>query len=270
MVWLRSPSRNTSAVVTASPPAVVRLPNAAVQSPLALRIRTTAPGTPSVLSSSVRLVASCCAYAGAGASARPLGAPRPARPLGTPTPAVAVAAGSEEVQAPTVSVPAATATAVTFLAIRAHTAIPSDIRHRPSGGCRRQVQTSPPVGALEMDLCLQPAGDRTSPAAPQCGYYRGRVNLTPAQLAGVAQSLRHVAVLRYDAFEDMGGGLSLSCALVDDAGDGLVVASIHARGESRTYARGIVGGSSEITITPEEQKALRVARPGRTATTGRG
>ncbi len=123
-----------------------------------------------------------------------------------------------------------------------------------------------------MDPCLQPAGDRTSPAAPLCGYYRGRVNLTPAQLAGVAQSLRHLAVLRDDAFEDTGGGLSLSSALVGDAGDvgdGLVVASTHARGESRTYARGIVGGSSENTITPEEQEALRVARPGRTATTGR-
>ena len=70
------------------------------------------------------------------------------------------------------------------------------------------------------------------------------------------QSLRNVAVVRYDAFGDMGGRLSFSCAVVDDEGDGLVISSIHARGESRTYAKGIVGGSSEITLTPEEQEAL--------------
>jgi Protein of unknown function (DUF4446) len=76
------------------------------------------------------------------------------------------------------------------------------------------------------------------------------------------QSLRNVAVVRYDAFGDMGGRLSFSCAVVDDEGDGLVISSIHARGESRTYAKGIVGGSSEITLTPEEQQALRAARSG--------
>ena len=57
--------------------------------------------------------------------------------------------------------------------------------------------------------------------------------------------------------------LSFSAALVDDAGDGLVLSSIHARGESRTYAKGIVAGSSEITLTPEEQQALAAARTDR-------
>jgi len=87
------------------------------------------------------------------------------------------------------------------------------------------------------------------------------------------QSLRNVAVVRYDAFGDMGGRLSFSCAVVDDEGDGLVISSIHARGESRTYAKGIVGGSSEVTLTPEEQQALHAARSGPEAaaarTTGR-
>lgn len=76
------------------------------------------------------------------------------------------------------------------------------------------------------------------------------------------QALRHVAVVRYDAFGDMGGRLSFSAALVDDRGDGLVFSSIHARGESRTYAKGVVGGSSDATLTPEEQQALAAARTG--------
>jgi hypothetical protein len=84
------------------------------------------------------------------------------------------------------------------------------------------------------------------------------------------QSLRNVAVVRYDAFGDMGGRLSFSCAVVDDDGDGLVLSSIHARGESRTYAKGIVGGSSEITLTPEEQQALGAARGGPVRSTSPG
>ena len=81
--------------------------------------------------------------------------------------------------------------------------------------------------------------------------------------ADLGQALRHVAVVRYDAFGDMGGRLSFSAAVVDDRGDGLVLSSIHARGESRTYAKGVVGGTSDATLTPEEQQALAAARTGK-------
>lgn len=80
--------------------------------------------------------------------------------------------------------------------------------------------------------------------------------------ADIGQALRHVAVVRYDAFGDMGGRLSFSAAIVDDRGDGVVLSSIHARGESRTYAKGITEGGSDATLTPEEQQALSAARTG--------
>jgi hypothetical protein len=79
---------------------------------------------------------------------------------------------------------------------------------------------------------------------------------------GLAQSLQHVAVVRYDAFGDMGGRMSFSAAIIDDHGDGMVISSIHARGESRSYAKGIVRGSSDITLSPEERHALDAARSG--------
>ncbi|HBO54182.1 DUF4446 family protein [Janibacter terrae] len=78
----------------------------------------------------------------------------------------------------------------------------------------------------------------------------------------LAQALRHVAVVRYDAFGDMGGRLSFSAAVVDDTGDGFVLSSIHGRGESRTYAKGVVGGDADATLTPEERQALAAARTG--------
>lgn len=84
---------------------------------------------------------------------------------------------------------------------------------------------------------------------------------TVSQLrSDLAQTLQHVAVVRYDAFGDMGGRMSFSVAVIDDLGDGVVISSIHARGESRTYAKGIVGGGSDTALTPEEQQALAAAR----------
>jgi len=79
--------------------------------------------------------------------------------------------------------------------------------------------------------------------------------------AGIDQrALRHVAVVRYDAFGDMGGRLSFSAALYDDNGDGLVISSINGRSETRTYAKPLVGRRSEHTLSPEEQEAIDAAR----------
>jgi hypothetical protein len=80
--------------------------------------------------------------------------------------------------------------------------------------------------------------------------------------ADLADSLRHVAVLRYDAFGDMGGRLSFTAALLDDAGDGLVLTSIHGRSEARTYAKGIKAGKSEQSLSPEEEQSIELALKG--------
>ena len=60
--------------------------------------------------------------------------------------------------------------------------------------------------------------------------------------AELHDAIRHVAVVRYDAFADMGGRLSFSAAMLDDSGDGLVLTSINGRSETRTYAKGVEGG----------------------------
>ena len=44
----------------------------------------------------------------------------------------------------------------------------------------------------------------------------------------VSTTLRHMAVVRYDAFGDMGGHLSWSMALLDDGGDGVVLTTPNA------------------------------------------
>jgi len=75
----------------------------------------------------------------------------------------------------------------------------------------------------------------------------------------VADALRHVAVVRYDAFRDMGGRMSFSAALLDDAGDGLVISAIHGRTETRSYAKGVKAGHSDQQLSPEETQAIGFA-----------
>jgi hypothetical protein len=75
----------------------------------------------------------------------------------------------------------------------------------------------------------------------------------------VAGALRHVAVVRYDAFRDMGGRMSFSAALLDDAGDGLVITAIHGRSETRSYAKGVKAGDSNQQLSPEERQAIAFA-----------
>lgn len=76
----------------------------------------------------------------------------------------------------------------------------------------------------------------------------------------VVTALRHLAVVRYDAFGDMGGHLSWSMALLDDGGDGVVLTSIHGRSDSRTYAKNITAWSATQQLSPEEQEAIGFAR----------
>jgi len=77
--------------------------------------------------------------------------------------------------------------------------------------------------------------------------------------ADLSDALRHVAVVRYDAFGDMGGRLSFSAALLDDAGDGLILTSINGRSETRTYAKGVKAGASDQSLSPEELQAIGYA-----------
>jgi len=88
--------------------------------------------------------------------------------------------------------------------------------------------------------------------------------------ADLADAIRHVSVVRYDAFADMGGRLSFSAALLDDAGDGLVLTSINGRTETRSYAKGVKGGTSEHTLSPEEEQAIAFALRGRNGKAAKG
>lgn len=77
----------------------------------------------------------------------------------------------------------------------------------------------------------------------------------------LAHTLRHVAVVRYDAFRDLSGRLSFSVALLDDSGDGVILTGLHGRSESQIIAKGIKAASPD-GLSPEEQQAVKFATSG--------
>lgn len=78
--------------------------------------------------------------------------------------------------------------------------------------------------------------------------------------AEVKGSFKHLSVVRYDAFADMGGQLSWSVALLDDAGNGVVMTSIHGRSDARSYAKTVTRWKSDAQLSPEEEQAIATAR----------
>jgi hypothetical protein len=94
-----------------------------------------------------------------------------------------------------------------------------------------------------------------------------RLETAIRQLAGqnarieqrLSGTVQRVGLVRYDAFEDVGGRLSFSCALLNEAGDGVVVTSINGRQDTRVYAKSVQAGDSVYNLTEEEAAAIREA-----------
>ena len=140
------------------------------------------------------------------------------------------------------------------------------------------------LNALLLFVLAATAGRRKRPAAAQAVHMdevlRGvldgqaqtyqRLEQAIRQLAGEQQRLGHlmkaaiqrVGLVRYDAFEDVGGRLSFSCAMLNDEGDGVVVTSINGRQDTRVYAKPVYRGESMHNLSEEEAAAIREAMLG--------
>jgi hypothetical protein len=89
------------------------------------------------------------------------------------------------------------------------------------------------------------------------------LNATDRRQEGLIEgAVRRVGLIRYDAFDDVGGRLSFSCALLDDHGNGVVMTSINGRQDTRVYAKPITNGQSTYNVSIEEEEAIRQALAG--------
>lgn len=68
-----------------------------------------------------------------------------------------------------------------------------------------------------------------------------------------------MGIVKYDAFNQMGGQLSFALALLDENDDGFVMNSVHSSDGSYCYIKVIRGGECEISLGDEEAKAIAMA-----------
>jgi hypothetical protein len=80
----------------------------------------------------------------------------------------------------------------------------------------------------------------------------------------VTRSVQHVALVRYNPFQDTGGDQSFALALLDKRGDGVVVSSLHGRTMTRYYAKPVKGGTSALSLSEEEVQAVQQAMGSKT------
>jgi len=93
---------------------------------------------------------------------------------------------------------------------------------------------------------------------------RQRLDRLEAELAAQESEgsfhLKGVGLVRYDAFEDVGGKQSYSLCLLDRRGDGIIVTYLTGRNSTRSYAVTVEGGKAGRELSEEEARALEQAR----------
>lgn len=65
-----------------------------------------------------------------------------------------------------------------------------------------------------------------------------------------------MGLIKYDAFNEMGGKLSFSLAMLDVKNNGFIINAMHTREGCYTYIKEIVDGNSIIVLSEEEKEAL--------------
>lgn len=74
-----------------------------------------------------------------------------------------------------------------------------------------------------------------------------------------AKAFQKIGVVKYDAYQRMGGMLSFSLALLDEDDNGIILNSVHSTDGCYTYSKEIVNGQCSIELGNEEKIALENA-----------
>ena len=73
------------------------------------------------------------------------------------------------------------------------------------------------------------------------------------------KTFQKLGIVKYDAFNQMGGQLSFSLALLDENNDGFIINSVHSSEGCYSYTKEIKNGTSPISLGGEEEQALNIA-----------
>ena len=72
-------------------------------------------------------------------------------------------------------------------------------------------------------------------------------------------TIQKVGIVKYDAFNQMGGQLSFALALLDEGDNGFVINSVHSSEGSYCYTKVIENGECDIALGDEETQAIKIA-----------
>lgn len=72
-------------------------------------------------------------------------------------------------------------------------------------------------------------------------------------------AFQKIGIVKYDAFQQMGGQLSYSLALLDENNNGFILNSVHSTEGCYSYTKEIKNGLCSITLGEEEKEALDMA-----------
>lgn len=123
-----------------------------------------------------------------------------------------------------------------------------------------QLVAGSETGTLEQRLQQQTQSVQTALTTAQ------EIAATVTKTEGMmSDAIQRVGLYRFNPFSDTGGDLSFALALTDDNGKGVVLCSLHSRGETRLYAKPLNVWDSPHPLSQEEQEAVRRARNGRAA-----
>ncbi|MDE6994874.1 MAG: DUF4446 family protein, partial [Lachnospiraceae bacterium] len=75
----------------------------------------------------------------------------------------------------------------------------------------------------------------------------------------LASTFQKVGIVKYDAFNQMGGQLSFSLALLDENNSGFILNCVHSTEGCYSYTKEIRNGSCDISLGEEEREALNIA-----------
>jgi hypothetical protein len=88
---------------------------------------------------------------------------------------------------------------------------------------------------------------------------RGLDGLLAGYKVDLDRAFTHRAIVRYDAFRDIGGEQSASIALLDNTASGLVISMIHSRDYARIYVKQLRRSLPDRALSPEEVAVVEQA-----------
>ena len=146
--------------------------------------------------------------------------------------------------------------AVVLVLFMGHTARLRSLERRYSALLGRETSRYGAEGLPALGDLVSGQGQRLDKTVNDLAGLSGVVDTMGKTVQG---SVQHVGLVRFNPFQETGGDQSFALALLDGRGDGIVISSLHSRTVTRFYAKPVKGGTSQLSLSEEEAKAVQQA-----------